>query len=105
MTENKQCTQILDNGEQCGAWARHEKDFCFRHDPETKALSLEASRKGGLAKEVAITTPLNAVPVNTSKDVVILLAKTINEVRAGTLDPRIANTIGYLTQVRHLGTK
>jgi len=96
MAETKQCTHIGSDGQQCGAWARHNKEFCFRHDPESKELSLEASRRGGLAKEIEIETPLEAIPVSTPKDVVILITKTINEVRAGKLDPRIANTIGYL---------
>jgi hypothetical protein len=59
-------------------------------------MGLEASRRGGLSREVEIETPLEAVPVSTSKDVVTLLTRTISEVRSGRLDPRIANTIGYL---------
>jgi hypothetical protein len=97
MNEARKCTQILESGDQCGAYARHGKALCFRHDPESRGLSLEASRKGGLVKELTLDTPLESIPVSTSKDVVMLLAQTINEVRAGTLDPRIATTIGYLS--------
>lgn len=96
MTETKQCTHIGDDGQQCRAWARHDKEYCFRHDPESREVSIEASRRGGLAREIAVETPLEAIPVSTAKDVVTLITRTINEVRAGTLDPRIANTIGYL---------
>ncbi len=92
----RQCTHIGDDGKQCNAWARHDKAFCYRHDPDSRELSLEASRRGGLAREIEIETPLEAIPVSTAKDVVTLITRTINEVRAGTLDPRIANTIGYL---------
>lgn len=97
MTNDKKCKQTLDDGQQCGAYSLKDKDFCFSHDPESREKKLEAVRKGGLAKEIVIDTPLATIAVNTPKDVVMLLAQTINEVRAGTLDPRIANTIGYLT--------
>ena len=74
----------------------HDKEHCYRHDPNSRDLSLEASRRGGLAREVELLTPLEEMPINTSKDVVKLIATTINEVRTGKLDPRIANTIGFL---------
>mgnify|MGYP000976924504 CR=1 FL=1 len=97
MTDDKKCKQTLDDGTPCGAWALKEKDFCFSHDPESREAKLLAVRKGGLAREIEVETPLMRVSVATPKDVVTLLAQTINEVREGTLDPRIANTIGYLT--------
>ena len=94
---DKKCKYTLDDGTQCGSWALKGKDFCFSHDPKSREAKLLAVRKGGLAKEIVIDTPLASIAVATPKDVVMLLAQTINEVRAGTLDPRIANTIGYLT--------
>lgn len=95
--EGKQCGEILEDGKQCGAWAMHDKDFCYRHNPESRALSIEASRQGGLAREVEIETPLEPIPVHSPRDVVTLISRTINEVREGRLDPRIANTIGFLS--------
>ena len=97
MTNDKKCKQILDDGTQCGAWALTGKAFCFSHDPESRERKLEAVKRGGLAREIEIETPLARISVATPKDVVTLLAQTIHEVREGTLDPRIANTIGYLT--------
>ena len=97
--ETKQCSYTKEDGQQCSAWALKGKDYCFRHDPDSRALSLEASRRGGLVKKIEIETPLEAIPVSAPKDVVVLLTKTINEVRQGKLDPRIANTIGYLAGV------
>ena len=35
-------------------------------------------------------------PLKTVQDVTDLLAETINHLRAGRLDPRVANTVGYL---------
>jgi hypothetical protein len=40
------------------------------------------------------TTP--DAPLRTSQDCVRLLAETISQVRRGEIDPKIANTIGYL---------
>jgi len=97
MSDNKKCKHTLDDGTPCGAWALKEKEFCFSHDPDSRERKLEAVRKGGLAREIVIETPLERVSVSTPKDIVTLLARTIHEVRDGTLDPRIANTIGYLT--------
>jgi len=95
--ETKQCSYTKEDGQQCSAWALKGEDYCFRHSPGTRALSLEASRKGGLVKKTEI--PLEAIPISTPRDAVVLLTKTINEVRAGKIDTRVANTIGYLAGV------
>lgn len=52
---------------------------------------------GGLAKEIEINSPLETITVTTPLDVVFLLSKTINEVRNGELDCRIANSIAYIS--------
>ena len=97
MINDKKCKHTSDEGGRCNAFALKGKEFCFSHDPESRGKKLEAVKKGGLAREITIETPLAKVSISTPKDVATLLAQTINEVRSGTLDPRIANTIGYLT--------
>lgn len=96
MSEEKKCKHILLDGSQCNAWALTDKQFCFSHDPQSREAKLEAVRKGGAAKEIELEYPLQLIHISTPRDVVLLLAETINEVRAGELDPKIANTIGYL---------
>ena len=96
MESDRQCKAILDDGEQCGAYARTDKEYCFSHDPESREAKLEAVHKGGLVKKVRITEPLTPVDLVTARDVVRLLTVTIEEVRTGKLDPRLANTIGFL---------
>ena len=71
-------------------------NYCFRHDPDSTEKKFLASSKGGLARSVKVNVPLEVIPIATPKDVVILLASTINEVREGRIDLRAANTIGYL---------
>ena len=96
MLYDKHCTYILDNGQRCGAWAMTDNAYCFSHDPGNIDKRLLASSKGGLARSVKVNVPLEVIPIATPKDVVILLASTINEVREGRIDLRAANTIGYL---------
>jgi hypothetical protein len=36
------------------------------------------------------------IHIRDCKDVVVLLSETINQVRKGVIDPRIANSVGYL---------
>jgi len=87
---------ILDDGEQCGAYARTDKEYCFSHDPESREAKLEAVKKGGLVKKVRVDQALATVVITSPRDIVTLLATTIEEVRTGRIDPRIANTIGFL---------
>ena len=77
---DKKCKYTLDDGTQCGSWALKEKEFCFSHDPDSREAKLLAVRKGGLAKEITIETPLMPIAVATPKDVVMLLAQTINKI-------------------------
>jgi hypothetical protein len=94
--ESKQCSFIKQDGQKCEAWALKGKDFCYRHDPDSRENSLQASRRGGLVKCSNIEVPLEVVPVSGLRDVVQLLTKTINELRAGQINPRVANALGYL---------
>ncbi len=47
------------------------------------------------------TLPADApdVKVQDGADVVRLLSDTINQVRRGEIDPRVANTVGYLSNI------
>lgn len=72
------------------------KDYCFSHDPDSRETKLMASRNGGLARGAKVNTPLEVITIATPRDVVILLASTINEVREGKIDQRTANTVGFL---------
>lgn len=90
-----QCTYIKEDGNQCGANAMKEVQFCFTHNPDTKEEKYMATVKGG---ENSRTVELNLPPIELEKPehVVVLLADTINGVRNGKIPPNIANTVGYL---------
>jgi len=87
----------MEDGSQCGAYSIKGKTLCFSHDPESAEAKAVAVKNGGSSKEIRVDTSLEPIEMNGAGDVVKLLIKTINEVREGKLDPRVANTIGYLS--------
>lgn len=94
------CTATKGDGTACGAAALPESQFCFFHDPCKAGARRTAQSRGGQANRMA-TLPAVAqdVPVEDAGDVVKLLGATINQVRRGELDPRVANTVGYLSNI------
>ena len=94
------CIYIKDNGEQCKANAMSDSNYCYLHNPDiSEEEKREAQTRGGRNRSLTITEPLNKITVNSSEDIFTLLDTTIQEVRDGELDPKIANTIGYLAGV------
>jgi hypothetical protein len=66
------------------------------HDPEMKEDHKLICQKGGQTPKKNFT-PLAPIFLDDPSDVVNLLADTINKVRTGDLDLRVANCIGYLS--------
>ena len=71
-------------------------EFCFTHNPDTRELREAAVSLGGKTPKKNLN-PLPPVEINSSKDVIRLLVTTINEVRSGVIDLRVANCVGYLS--------
>jgi len=96
----KSCTATKDDGTACGAASLPGSHFCFFHDPAKAAARRKAQSAGGLANKMA-TLPADApdVKVEDGADVVKLLGATINQVRRGEIDPRVANAVGYLSNI------
>ena len=94
------CIYSKDNGVQCNANAMTDSDYCYLHNP---AISDETKRlnqiKGGENRSLTVTNPLQEIDVASGHDIFTLLNKTIKEVRAGEIDAKVANTIGYLAGV------
>ena len=99
-TPKKSCAATKSNGTACGAAALPGSQFCFFHDPAKAAARRKAQSAGGLANKMA-TLPADApdVKVEDGADVVKLLGATINQVRRGEIDPRVANAVGYLSNI------
>jgi hypothetical protein len=95
---NAACQYIRSGGERCKAHAIKDSGYCFFHDP-SKTADRSAARKAGGRKHRAATLP-SATPdrrLATVAEVITLLGETINQVRRGDMDPRVANSAGYLS--------
>ena len=92
------CKFLKDDEALCSANAMNDSDYCYLHNPEvSKEEKYNAQAKGGKGNKIKIMEPLEPVAVEKVEDVVKLLADTINRVRAGELDIKVANCIGYLS--------
>lgn len=73
-------------------------DYCYFHNPEiTDEEKNNSQSKGGKNNLIKIQTPLPIIKIQEANDVLILLEDTINRVRSGELDVKIANCIGVLS--------
>jgi len=93
------CRFRKKNGSRCGANAQPANNLCVFHDPARAVDGLRARRAGGMNRSYPATvlpsdTPDH--PLTNMREVSNLLAESINQLRRGQLDPRIANALGYL---------
>jgi hypothetical protein len=91
------------NGVQCKAHARTNDRFCFFHSPQTAKARKRAQKAGGFARSRRATPPtalsVREKQLRTAPEVCQFLSETIHQVRAGVLDPRVANAVGYLVNI------
>jgi hypothetical protein len=98
----RQCEHRLPNGKRCRAHARTNDRFCFFHSASTLADRGRARRAGGVARSrsaAVLPGDTQDLPLHDTRDVCALLAESINQVRRGQLDPRVANAVGYLASI------
>jgi hypothetical protein len=98
----KKCEFRKKNGERCGADAQTGKNLCVFHDPARASEGRRARRAGGIIRSrLATVLPADTPdhPLGNTTDVSALLSDSINQLRRGQLDPRVANAMGYLTSV------
>ena len=94
------CLFVKDSGGRCRVRPLSGSKYCFFHDPAKADLRLEASRNGGRRGKMAtLISEAPDVAVESAQDVVRLLGETISQVRRGEIDPRIANSVGYLSGI------
>lgn len=97
---SNQCQFVKGTGERCRAKHLAGSKLCFFHDPAKVSEREAACRKGGHSRKMA-ALPKDAADFEIKKadDVVRLLSVTINQVRKGEIDPRVANAVGYLSGI------
>jgi hypothetical protein len=94
------CEGVKPDGLRCQAAALLDSNFCFFHDPSKVAERREAHSAGGRQNRMkTLDAGASDVKIKDSGDVVALLSDTINQVRKGLIDPRIANSVGYLANI------
>ncbi len=99
------CKHIKEDGDECKANAM-ENGYCYLHNPEITEEEKQLARvKGGKNNAVMVGEIMEIKKIKTSSDVVSLMEDTINEVKRGRLDTRVANTIGYLAGVTQKAIK
>ena len=90
-----QCQKKKRDGAQCRARARSGQKYCALHAEPGKAAELGS--KGGRRRAVYSPDALQEFTApRTAADLRDLLAQSIIEIRAGKLDPKLANSISYL---------
>ena len=89
------CKALTNAGKPCSAPIA-ENGLCYFHAHPERLREL--GRSGGRMNR-RFSREIEAFPehpLKTVQDVTDLLAEMINHLRAGRLDPRVANTVGYL---------
>lgn len=103
MSEDSQtCAAKTTAGKPCSATALPGGRYCLFHDPEHAERCAEGRRHGGVHRNQTrscLDPDAPDVVIHGAKDVCTLIVTTINDVRKGRIDPKIANTIGFLAGV------
>lgn len=98
--DRKPCHALTANGSACQASAIDGSDYCFFHDPAKADERREAQSTGGKQNKMKVLADdVPDIAVRDCRDVVALVSETINQVRKGQIDPRVANAVGYLANV------
>jgi hypothetical protein len=96
------CQSRRKDGKRCDANAQAGKNSCVFHDPAKEAEGQRARRAGGLRRSQRTAVLPKQTPdhaLRNTIEVSAFLAESINQVRRGELDPRVANSVGYLASV------
>jgi len=90
------CQFIKKDGSPCKAHAKKDSDFCFFHTNPENAKT--AGEKGGRQGRHKVLFESN-LSLKSTNDVISLLEETINQIRTGSFDRAIGNTVGYLAGI------
>lgn len=90
----KRCTGQRKDGTPCGATVMGTGSLCYAHDPARATERDEARRKGGANS--ATRARLDRLVPATLRPMIGSLLEALDEVHAGTLDPRQASAMASL---------
>jgi hypothetical protein len=95
------CQFRKKDGGKCTANAQ-SNGLCVFHDPLRAAEGQRARRAGGLNRNrIAAVLPVDTPDqtLESTADVARFLGDSINQLRRGQLDPRVANAVSYMASV------
>jgi hypothetical protein len=97
---SKSCSAKKPDQSNCQAPALPGSEFCFFHDPSKSEKRREAQAQGGRQNRIkTLEDSAPNVKVKDCGDAIALLVQTINQVRKGEIDPRVANSVGFLSNI------
>lgn len=100
MPNSKVCSGTKPDQTKCRAAAIPGSAFCFFHEPSKAIERREAQARGGQNNRIkTLTESSPEVNVEDAGDATTLLSDTINNVLKGRIDPRVANSVGYLVGI------
>ncbi len=90
----KQCRGVRKDGQCCTAKVMGPGDYCYAHDASRTAERDQARRKGGTGR--ATRARLDRLVPATLRPMIGSLLDALDEVHAGTLDPKQASAMASL---------
>ncbi len=91
------CIFIKPDEEQCNANSMKASGYCYLHNPNIPEEEKKAAQsRGGESNKIAISKPLPPMRLENPNDLFTLLTETINQIRTGKIDLKVATTVGYL---------
>ena len=97
----ERCTVQKPDGTGCGAYRMKDSDRCFLHrpEPEVRERALVAQRRGGRANIIVVGEGVQdigwpkQIHLRRPRDVRRFVSRVMNEVRAGKVEPGLANSL------------
>jgi hypothetical protein len=93
------CDFIHPDGRQCKTAPLKGERFCYFHHPGLAEERKRAQIAGGKAGSRKALSDAALVRLDSRDAIIDLLSETVQQVRTGQLDPKIANAVGYLCNV------
>lgn len=101
----RRCLHTNEDGSQCKAHPRENREYCFFHDPLMKDERASASRAGGVTStqraQAALRLPADmfTVPLDTAADLAALLRTTMEKTCRGEIDLRSGMNVAYMASI------
>jgi hypothetical protein len=93
------CEFVHPDGRRCEAAPVRGERWCCFHHPGLAEKRKQAQSAGGKTQARKALSEAPLVRLDSRDAIIDLLSETVQQVRTGQLDPKIANAVGYLCNV------